>query len=198
MMDEFVKLLRHHIVRDANYVVSGSVLMLAMLYSFDRMPKIEPNWAIILVAAGFAYGVSYVLHEIGALLGLVTTQIFRGRSRLKKRLYLRFTGEEWQEPPPELKAIHMVRVGKGKADEMDSQAYERTTFLMHVGSANCVCLVAAFPFLMVRAVGTREAFDLFLAVGSLVLSVCFWIVNWIKAAQRTQLAAEWFNRSEHK
>src|SRR5437870_4459147 len=96
-MDELVKALRHFIARDLVFVVSGSAVIGAFLYRFDRLSSLEDSWLIFGLLAGVGYFVGYALQDGLSLTHLVTTEYVQRPNRFVQWLYQRFTRTEWRQ-----------------------------------------------------------------------------------------------------
>ena len=94
-MSELIKALGRFVARDLIYVIGGTTVILSFLYLFNCLSSDELPLAYSLFGAGLAYVVGYAIQDLCCLVGLVTMADYFEPNCFVKRLYRRFTREDW-------------------------------------------------------------------------------------------------------
>ncbi len=190
-MEFLVRSLRRFIARDFVLIVAGSAAILTFCYAFDRLWILEMPNALYLVAAGFAYVVGYAVQELAGLLGIVPTATFFKPGDLLRLLYKRFERREWRDIEPFDAGAVQLQIergpGEGGPPENTVARFERLAAQRLVGASVGPASLLGCAFLVTRAFGFRDPFDIGLAVALLVLGLGLLAFAWLKAAQQLDL-----------
>ena len=184
-MDELVKALRHFITRDLVFVVSGSAVIGALLYRFERLPRLEDSWLIFGLLAGVGYFVGYALQDGLSLTPLVTTAYVQRPNRFVQWLYRRFTRTEWRQ----IHTIDLVRARERITDEKTLARLERIITLKQVGTAGGPSVAVCAVLFLSNWWASGAVFDLAVATAGAILGPVLICLGWLKGAQQAEFVA---------
>ena len=99
-MSELLKALKNFVVRDIIYIIGGSIVILSFLHLHGKIDVVvkyadDDHTAICLILLGLAYALGYCIQETASWIGIVTTGDDFEPGRIRKELYKRFIGREW-------------------------------------------------------------------------------------------------------
>lgn len=183
-MDELFKALRHFIVRDLVFVVSGGAVVGAFLYRFDRLPKAEDSWVVLALLAGLGYFVAYALQDGLSITRLVTTADLKEPNAFVKWLYRRFTYRDWVAI-----TVDLQEARDKITDDKILARLERIVTLKQVGTAGAPSLLACAVLFFSRWWARAEPFDVVVALSSGVFAVVLLALAWLKGAQQAEFVA---------
>lgn len=190
-MESLVRSLRRFIARDFVLIVAGSAAILTFCYAFDRLWILEMPNALYLVAAGFAYVVGYAVQELAGLLGIVPTATLFKPGDLLRLLYKRFERREWRDIEPFDADALLLQIDRGPGEagfpENTVARFERLAAQRLVGASVGPSSLLGCAFLVYRAFGFRDPFDIGLAAALLLLGLGLLAFAWLKAAQQLDL-----------
>lgn len=199
-MNELLKAFKHFITRDIIFIIGGAIVIISILYSFDKLPQSDLNIAYYLLGAGISYIIGYTLQDISCLFPGFTTKPRSSPNKLQKWLYKRFCRIKWTTPKKNNKDYFEIPE-KIKNERMLAE-FDRVINLMLIGTVTCPCFFISFIFLFFRwkcnCNKTNSGFDLLLFVAAIFISICQWILSNLKSMQYATLCDKFFKAESAK
>lgn len=187
-MDSFVKAVEKFLTRDLLYILGGGSLIFSILYYFNiALPEKLESYQIIF-GAGIAYVLGYIIQEIISLTPILTTSHFKP-NRFVRWLYKRFSNNDLSKDLNMTNLEAFFTIYPSLSDRQIEQI-ERTITLKHVGSTMGANWLVSSLFTLLKALESYSSFDIFMAIGLLLLSLFLIFLSWIKGAQQMQIFYE--------
>ncbi|MHC4169625.1 MAG: RING finger protein [Planctomycetota bacterium] len=191
IMFELPRNVREFVVRDIIYIIGGGSVIVSFLYCFDRLPNEGTPVAFYFLGAGIAYVVGCAIQDLFSIIRLVTTGPVERPGGFIRRVYRRFTGEEWLElkdfdPGQVRQALRSVL----KNDEVRAARYERAISGMILATTMAPCTFLSGSLILLRTICSPSAFDFAVAAAALLLSLGLFVLAWLKAVQITRIDGE--------
>jgi len=186
LAEQFVRALRHFILRDSIFLAGGGSVVLSFLHTFGPMPSPTDHFTVFLLLAGISYVVGYALQDAICLLPWFTTAPAKMNRRLAEkrfsRLYRLYTGDLWQEIPNDFDFE--------SAEEQLNQAQtiwlDRITVLQQVSTTFIPCCFLSSCLLFYDAYKGSDGFSAPLATAAFLLGVILVPLGRLKIAQQAQ------------
>lgn len=190
-MSGLPKNLREFIVRDIVYIVGGGMVLVSLLYRFDRLPDEEMPLVCYLIGGGVAYVVGNALQDVFSVFRFVTTAPVLRMGRFWKWIYRRFTNDQWTDigdfdPARVERAVRRLR----REDPSYAAGYERVISGLILAATMAPCTLVSGVLVGCRWLEYRSAFDLHLSVMALALDAGLVVLNRLRAAQMARIDAD--------
>ncbi len=181
-MNELVKAMRHFIMRDLVYILSGGAVILSALHLFDQSPSPNDSWVLHGLLAGVGYFIAYAIQDMLCLTHLITTTHVKKPCGFIRLIYELYMHEKWQEVN-----INIDEIVQTFGDDYETRyEFERLVMFQLIGTAGGSCMLACAALFFVRWVWYLEKFDLFVTFVGAILGISLIILGWLKGAQRAQ------------
>lgn len=188
-MGAFVTALRDFIFRDLVFLFGGSIVLASLLYAFSSLETATSNTLILVLLAGVAYVLGWVIQDLFAILGMVIIKPYHSPANLYLRLNKALLGDDWETINQSSESLRdrKVRVYE-KASQRSLTEIERFISLKQVAATISPSSLLASLILFIRYFATNCdcTIDLMAAIVLLVLSLLLVPLNRIKAAQQAQ------------
>lgn len=199
-MGEIAKLLKDFLSRDLVFIVGGSEIILVLAYVLGYGNKIVGSSAVdlsiwmLIVGAGVAYAIGYVLQDVSCLLRVCSTQANAEPGPFERWLFWRYEHRRWEWES--VRARFPVRKTQidMSGDPRLASFVERTIVLMQLGTTMGPCSVVSGLILLLCMPGSVfGALDCLhciewrgsevVGVGGLILGVALIVLARLKRAQ---------------
>jgi hypothetical protein len=191
--DHLFKQMRFYIIRDAIYIVGGSIVLLALLERLDWLQHLSAlTFGPSVLFASVAYVVGTIISHAASICHLVETNVYVEQQphRLAQWIYYRHFRRPWDLPAttPDLRrryeTTHQWIYDKGSEWEVSN--LERIIALKHVGNVvSPCCLVASMVLAPVNNSGSLP-----ISLSALSLGVLALPLGWAMAGRQTKFVLD--------
>jgi hypothetical protein len=194
-MGELPKIISEFIVRDLNYIIGGSIVILSFLYRFGNFPDKDTPTVFYLFGAGIAYIIGYTLQDLFSIVRLVTTADVLKPWWPMQKFYWLFTRDKWK-PIQELDKAQLRKAisEKRKKENFWAVNYERTISGMISAATMASCFLVSRLMLLSSWWGhiycDKKHFAIAAGITLSCLSVILIVIARIRTLQYTRMRAD--------